>query len=117
MLGEDTGIWNSKFMQETFGLEPYDLGEVTHEFVKRSAGRVNGELIRKYVCNSGEMFDSAIAIVKEKGENSSAGSAGLVTLAGVNTDSNMNVLNMNGNPIKGLYVAGNTLGGLYGVGY
>lgn len=69
VLGEDTGIWNSKFMQETFGLEPYDLGEVTHEFVKRSAGRVNGELIRKYVCNSGEMFDNAIAIVKEKGED------------------------------------------------
>jgi hypothetical protein len=42
---------------------------------------------------------------------------GLVTLAGVLTDDNMNVLDKDYKPIKGLYVAGNTLGGRYGVGY
>jgi hypothetical protein len=42
---------------------------------------------------------------------------GLVTLAGVLTDDNMNVLDKDYKPIKGLYVAGNTLGGRYGIGY
>ncbi|MDO4546478.1 MAG: FAD-dependent oxidoreductase [Clostridia bacterium] len=69
VLGEDTGIWNSRFMQETFGLEPYDVGEVVHEFVKRSAGRVNPDLIHAYVSRSGEMFDNAVEIVKEYGED------------------------------------------------
>jgi hypothetical protein len=42
---------------------------------------------------------------------------GLVTLAGILTDDNMNVLDKDYKPIKGLYVAGNTLGGRYGIGY
>lgn len=52
-----------------------------------------------------------------KGENDATMSIGLVTLAGMVTDNNLNVLNQDGAPIKGLYVAGNTLGGRYGLGY
>jgi hypothetical protein len=42
---------------------------------------------------------------------------GLATLAGLITDTKLRVLNKSGTPIKGLYVAGNTLGGRYGLGY
>ena len=42
---------------------------------------------------------------------------GLTTLAGLITDTKLRVLNKEGAPIKGLYVAGNTLGGRYGLGY
>jgi hypothetical protein len=53
-----------------------------------------------------------------KGNNAhGSDSIGLVTLAGVLTDDNMQVLDKDYKPIKGLYVAGNTLGGRYGVGY
>ncbi|HPS40971.1 MAG TPA: FAD-binding protein [Anaerolineaceae bacterium] len=51
------------------------------------------------------------------GQNSGQMSIGLVTLAGMLTDENLNVLNKEGKPIKGLYVAGNTLGGRYGEAY
>ena len=51
------------------------------------------------------------------GSNSGTQSLGLVTLAGMVTDTNLNVLDAEGNPIPGLYVAGNTLGGRYGQGY
>ena len=42
---------------------------------------------------------------------------GLVTLSGMVTDNNFNVLDANQKPIKGLYVAGNTLGGRYAIAY
>jgi hypothetical protein len=42
---------------------------------------------------------------------------GLATLAGLITDTRLRVLNKSGAPIKGLFVAGNTLGGRYGLGY
>ena len=47
------------------------------------------------------------------------GSAGvsMVTMSGVMTDARLNVVDLNGNPIKGLYTAGNSLGGRYGLGY
>jgi succinate dehydrogenase/fumarate reductase flavoprotein subunit len=50
-------------------------------------------------------------------ENSGTVGIGLVTLAGMVTDDNMNVLDADGEPIEGLYVAGNTLGGRYGLNY
>lgn len=65
VLGEDVGIWNSKFMQDTFNLEEYDVGEIVHEFVRRSGGRVNANLIHTYVENSGRMFDNAIKIIQK----------------------------------------------------
>lgn len=42
---------------------------------------------------------------------------GLVTLAGLMTDDKFRVLNSENQPIEGLYVAGNTLGGRYGMAY
>ena len=53
------------------------------------------------------------------GSNSfSSNGLGLVTLAGIMTDDKQNVLGPDmDTPIKGLYVAGNTLGGRYGIGY
>lgn len=41
----------------------------------------------------------------------------MVTMSGMLTDDDLRVLDASGNPIKGLYVAGNCLGGRYGTGY
>jgi hypothetical protein len=41
----------------------------------------------------------------------------MVTMSGVMTDNRLNVLDINGNPIPGLYTCGNSLGGRYGTGY
>lgn len=41
----------------------------------------------------------------------------MVTMSGVITDETQNVLNKDWEPIEGLYVAGNCLGGRYGFGY
>jgi succinate dehydrogenase/fumarate reductase flavoprotein subunit len=54
--GEDIGHINSQWLIEQ-GYGPYDVGEVTNEFVRRAGGRCNPEIVRKYVANSGEMFD------------------------------------------------------------
>ena len=42
---------------------------------------------------------------------------GMASLAGLVTDNKLRVLNKEGEPIKGLFVCGNTLGGRYGLGY
>ncbi len=55
-VGEDIGHFNSKWLIKR-GYGPYDTGEITLEFVKRSAGRCNPEIIRQFVENSGLMFD------------------------------------------------------------
>ena len=47
---------------------------------------------------------------------SSAG-VSMVTMSGMMTDGRLNVIDLNGNPIKGLYTCGNSLGGRYGTGY
>ena len=60
--GEDIAHFNSDFLIER-GFGPYDEGEVVQEFVKRASGRVNVEAIRKYVANSGEMFDHTASLV------------------------------------------------------
>ena len=41
----------------------------------------------------------------------------MVTMSGMLTDDNLQVLNYDNVPIKGLFVAGNALGGRYGTGY
>ncbi|MDR1358055.1 MAG: FAD-binding protein [Coriobacteriales bacterium] len=51
-------------------------------------------------------------------QNAGTTSAGLVTLAGLLTDDQLNVMKADrSGPIKGLYAAGNTLGQRYGMGY
>lgn len=41
----------------------------------------------------------------------------MVTLSGIMSDNKLRPLNKQGQPIKGLFVCGNTLGGRYGLGY
>ena len=41
----------------------------------------------------------------------------MVTVSGIMTDNKLRPLNKEGQPIKGLFVCGNTLGGRYGMGY
>lgn len=49
--------------------------------------------------------------------NSATQTSVMVTLCGLDTDENMNVLGQNRTPIKGLYAAGNCLGGRWGNNY
>lgn len=60
--GEDVGHINSQWLIDQ-GYGPFDVGEVTHEFVRRSGGHVNPEILRKFVANSGEMFDHTASLV------------------------------------------------------
>ena len=52
-----------------------------------------------------------------KGQLSHSSSPMMVTLSGLVTDETQNVLTTDWKPIKGLYAAGNCLGGRYGFGY
>jgi succinate dehydrogenase/fumarate reductase flavoprotein subunit len=52
-----------------------------------------------------------------KGENSGIMKPAMVTMSGIIADDQLRVLDKDMNPIKGLYVCGNTLGGRYGAGY
>lgn len=49
--------------------------------------------------------------------NSRASGPSMVTMSGVMTDKSLNVIDINGNAIKGLFTCGNSLGGRYGTGY
>lgn len=66
-LGEDLGVWNSKWVADK-GFGPYDTGEVIYEYLKRSAGRVNPDIVASYVKNAGRMFDNMIDIVNAYGD-------------------------------------------------
>lgn len=56
-FAEQIGHFNSQFLIKQ-GFGPYDEGEIVAEFAKCCGNRINLELIRKYVHNSGRMFDS-----------------------------------------------------------
>lgn len=66
-LGEDLGVWNSKWVADK-GFGPYNTGEVIYEYIKRSAGRVNPDIVASYVKNAGRMFDNMIDIVTAYGD-------------------------------------------------
>jgi hypothetical protein len=66
-LGQDLGVWNSKWVADK-GFGPYDTGEVILEYIKRSAGRVNPDIVASYVKNAGRMFDNMIDIVTAYGD-------------------------------------------------
>jgi hypothetical protein len=51
------------------------------------------------------------------GKRVSASLGGMSSLAGLISDERLRVLDKEGQPIKGLFVCGNTLGGRYGLGY
>lgn len=63
-FGVDIAAYNSK-LHESQGLGGYDAGEIVAEFVRRGAGRVNADLIRKFVTESGEMIDNLVSITPE----------------------------------------------------
>ena len=54
--GEDIGHVNSQFLIDR-GFGPYNTGDITAEFCKRAGGRVNTDIVRAFVQNSGAMFD------------------------------------------------------------
>ncbi|MDR3307564.1 MAG: FAD-binding protein [Coriobacteriales bacterium] len=54
--GEDIGHVNSQFLIDR-GFGPYNTGEILTEFTKRAGGRVNPDIIKAFVQNSGPMFD------------------------------------------------------------
>ena len=54
--GEDIGHVNSQFLIDR-GYGPFNTGEITSEFCKRAAGRVNPEILKNFVQYSGTMFD------------------------------------------------------------
>ena len=57
--GDDIATYNSNFVVSQ-GYGPYDLGDVTAEYVRRGNGRVNIDVIKTFVDNSGEMLDNMI---------------------------------------------------------
>ncbi len=81
------------------------------------------------LCNAGEDTDfgkdpSAMIPVDEAPFYGVVGSVGsrsispmMVSMSGLMTDANLNVLDEDYEPIPGLYTAGNSLGGRYGTGY
>jgi hypothetical protein len=66
-----------------------------------------------YGCKSGSLNTSL------EGTATSSGTflVGLFGTSGMVTDTKLRVVDKTGEPIKGLLVAGNTLGGRYGLGY
>lgn len=62
--GVDICGYNSQLLTDR-GLGGYDTGEIVAEFVRRGAGRVNADIIRSFVENSGEMIDNLVAITPE----------------------------------------------------
>lgn len=63
-FGNDIAAYNSQLLTEQ-GFGGYDTGEIVGEFVRRGAGRVNADIIRSFVENSGEMLDNLVAITPD----------------------------------------------------
>ena len=60
--GDDICSYNSN-MLIGWGFGPYDLAEITNEYVRRANGRCNPGVIRRFVYNSGEMMDNLASLV------------------------------------------------------
>jgi succinate dehydrogenase/fumarate reductase flavoprotein subunit len=60
--GQDVGHVNSEWLISQ-GFGPYDESEIVDEFLKRCNGRNDPEIIKRFVYNSGEMFDHMIGLV------------------------------------------------------
>lgn len=63
-FGVDLCGYNSQLLTDR-GLGGYDTGKIVGEFVRRGAGRVNADIIRLFVENSGEMIDNLVSITPE----------------------------------------------------
>ena len=62
--GDDICSYNSELL-ESWGFGPYDLNEITNEYVRRANGRCNPAVIRSFVYNSGEMMDNLVAVTPD----------------------------------------------------
>ena len=62
--GDDICSYNSELLAG-WGFGPYDLNEITNEYVRRANGRCNSAVIRRFVYNSGEMMDNLVAVTPE----------------------------------------------------
>ncbi|MDR1088610.1 MAG: FAD-binding protein [Coriobacteriales bacterium] len=60
--GDDICSYNSQLLA-SWGFGPYDLNEITNEYVRRSNGRCNQEVVRAFVNNSGEMMDNMVSLI------------------------------------------------------
>ena len=63
-FGDDICSYNSQFLTDR-GFGGYDVGEICAEYVRRGCGRVDPELLRKFVEGSGDMLDNMVAQVPE----------------------------------------------------
>jgi hypothetical protein len=63
--GEDIGTFNSQYVQD-LGYGPYDEMEILEQLKRTGGYRVNPELIKNYIENSGAMADSFIGLVQER---------------------------------------------------
>lgn len=63
-IGEDICNYNSQWMIDR-GFGPYDIGEIVEEYCRRGGNRVSPEIIRQFVANSGEMFDTMVSLVPD----------------------------------------------------
>lgn len=64
--GEDFAAYNAKFTIDA-GFGPYNLGEIVDEYVTRSGGRCNPDIVKAYVHRSGETMDHMLDVCKEMG--------------------------------------------------
>jgi uncharacterized protein with FMN-binding domain len=62
--GEDIAAYNSKLALE-HGIQEHDLGAIVNEYVTRSGGRCNPDIIRSFVQNSGPMVDNMLDVARE----------------------------------------------------
>jgi hypothetical protein len=66
-LGGEFGNFNSRFL-ESRGFGGYDLGQITREFCIRGGNRVNANLVKKYVQNSGPALDKFLEPIPDDDE-------------------------------------------------
>lgn len=122
MVAERSGgtVFGANTLEQLAGCLGY-TGDLVNTFVE-SVKRYN-DLCRKGVDSDFGKDPKAMIQIDEPPYYGCAGITfapsgfGLATVAGLVTDTKLRVLNKSGVPIKGLYVAGNTLGGRYGLGY
>ena len=114
-------VFGANTLEELAALLGYE-GEAAEEFLK-SVERYN-ELCKSADGDIDFGKDAAYMVPIEtppfyggKGQLSHSSNPAMVTLSGLVTDETQNVLTTDWKPIKGLYAAGNCLGGRYGFGY
>ncbi len=63
--GSEIGVFNSEVLHERDRVNYSDIGEVVNEYVRVSNGNAKASIIRKYVANSGAMFDHCWEVLQK----------------------------------------------------